>query len=449
MMKKISWGLVVIVELLIFQQQVIAQTLKETVDQTIKSSPDVMIDVNRRLSADKTVDQARGGYYPKVDVAAGIGHEWSENTSTRPGSDSLTRRESSLTLSQMLYDGYATKNEVDRNEARVAAAASQVGDTSERTGLRAVEVYLAVLRFQELLILTQENLVAHEKTFEQIKLRSDSGVGRQVDLEQAQSRLSLAQANLASAEANLREAKISFQRVTGSAPQDLESVDEVTCDLFPMSVNDTIATAFSGNPAIQAAIANYEAALAGERAADAAFKPRLDLQLGASANDNLDGVNYRNNDAYAMIRMNYNLYRGGSDQARLRETRFLNKEALALVDRTKRQIEESTRLSWNSLETAKDRLPRLKAYADAAAQTRDAYAKEFSIGQRTLLDLLDSENELYKARADYLAGQYDEHFAQYRLMADMGKLLDTLGVARREEASLEGNFTLRTASENP
>lgn len=449
MMKKFLWGFVVIGGLLVSQQPVFAQSLKDTVDQTIQSSPDVMIDVNRRLSADKTVDQARGGYYPKVDMAAGIGREWSENTSTRPGSDTLTRRESSLTLSQMLYDGYAVKSEVERNEARVAAAASQVGDTSERTGLRAVEVYLDVLRFQELLALTQDNLAAHEKTYEQIKMRTDSGVARQADLEQAQARLSLAQANLASAEANLREAKISFQRVTGSVPQDLETAAEVSCDLFPVSVDDTIATAFSGHPAMQAAIANYEAALASERAADAPFKPRLDLELGASANDNLDGVDYRNNDAYAMLRMKYNLYRGGSDQARVRETRFLNKEALAVVDRTKRQIEESTRLSWNSLETAKDRLPRLKAHADATALTRDAYAKQFSIGQRTLLDLLDSENELYTARTDYISGQYEERFAQYRLMADMGKLLDTLGVAHREETSLEGNSTLRTASETP
>jgi adhesin transport system outer membrane protein len=448
MMKKMTWGLVV-GGMLIFQPSVYAQTLKETVDQTIQTSPDVMIDVNRRLSLDKTVDQARGGYYPKVDVGAGIGREWSENTSTRPGSDTLTRRESGLTLSQMLYDGYAVKSEVERNEARVAAAASQVGDTSERTGLRAVEVYLDVLRSQELLALTQENLAAHERTYEQIRLRTDSGVARKADIEQAQARLSLAQANLASADANLREAKIAFQRVSGSVPQNLETAAGVNCDLFLVNVDETIQAAFSGHPALQGAIANYEAALANERAADAPFKPRVDLELGASANDNLDGVDYRNNDAYAMVRMKYNLYRGGADQSRVRETRFLNQEALAVVDRTKRQIEESTRLSWNALDTARDRLPRLKAHADATALTRDAYAKQFSIGQRTLLDLLDSENELYTARSNYINGQYEERFAQYRMMADMGKLLETLGVARREEASLAGNPTLRSSPESP
>lgn len=440
-MKKIVWGVLAALAC----QPAMAQSLKETVEQTISTSPDVLIDVNRRLSTDKTVDQARGGYYPKVDMALGIGREWSENTSTRPGSDTLTRRESSLTLSQMLYDGYANKNAVERQEAKVAAAASQVGDTSERTGLRAVEVYLEVLRYQELLALTQENLAAHEKTYEQIKLRSDSGVARRADLEQAQARLSLAQANLSSAEANLREARINFERVTGARPQTLDAAGEVACDLFEMNVDETLAAAFAGHPALKVAIANYEAALADERAADAPFKPRLDLELGTGFNNDLDGVDYRNNDAYAMARMRYNLYRGGSDQARVRETQFRNLEALAVVDKAKREIEESTRLSWNALETAKERLPRLKTHAEATAKTRDAYAQQFNIGQRTLLDLLDSENELYTARTDYINGQYQERFAQYRLMADTGRLLVTLGVAPRAEASLEGNNTIRTA----
>lgn len=440
-MKKIVWGVLAALAC----QPAMAQSLKETVEQTMGTSPDVLIDVHRRLSADQTVEQAKGGYYPKVDAALGIGREWSENISTRPGSDTLTRREAGLTLSQMLYDGYATKNAVERAEARVAAAASQVGDTTERIGLRAVEVYLEVLRRQELLALTQNNLEAHEKTFEQIKLRTDSGVGRQADLEQAQARLALAQANLASAEANLREARINFERVTGHPPQSLDAAGEVSCDLFELSVDDTIAAAFASNPALKVAIANYEGALAQERQASAPFKPRLDLELGTSANDNLDGVDYKNNDAYAMLRMKYNLYRGGSDEARVRETRFLNQEALATVDKTRREIEESTRLSWNALETAKERIPRLKAHADATQLTREAYAKQFSVGQRTLLDLLDSENELYTARANYIDGQYQERFAQYRLMADAGRLLETLGVAPREEASLEGNATLRTS----
>lgn len=412
-----------------------AQTLAEVVGQTVAGNPDVMIDANRRLSLEQVVEQARGGYYPKVDLALGIGREWSENTSTRPGSDWLTRRESSLTLSQMLYDGYATKSAVERSQSNVESAAHQVQATSEKIGLRAAEAYLDVLRRQELLALTQENLAAHERVFEQIKLRADSGVGRKADLEQAQARLALSQANLASAQANLREAQVRYQRVVGAMPQALDKPAEVSCELYPATLDETVNLAGANHPRLHAAIAAYDAALAEERAAEAALRARLDADLGTSWNQDLDGVDYRNNDAYAMLRMKYNVYRGGADQARVRETRHLTQQALAVVERHKREIQESTRLSWNALETARDRIPKLKAHAEATEQTRDAYAKQFSIGQRTLLDLLDSENELYTARSEYLNGQYDERFAGYRLLADLGRLLDTLGVPRREEAN--------------
>jgi adhesin transport system outer membrane protein len=166
------------------------------------------------------------------------------------------------------------------------------------------------------------------------------------------------------------------------------------------------------------------------------MKPRFDLQLGTDWNNHLDGVQYHDNDAYAMVRMQYNLYHGGADQARISETKLQTLEATGVFNRTKRQVEESTRLSWNALQTAIDRLPKLKEHADASERTRDAYAKQFSIGQRTLLDLLDSENELYTARNDYVDAQYVERFAGYRLMADMGRLLDTLGVAPREESQI-------------
>ena len=411
-----------------------AQSLTEAVDQTIRTNPDVLIDANRRLSIDEVVNQAKGGYRPKIDLSLGIGREWSENTSTRPGSDNLTRRESALTLSQMLYDGFGTRSEVERHTARVESAAHKLAGTSEQVGLRAVETYLEVLRRQELLALTQANLSAHERTFEQIKLRADSGVGRKADLEQAQARLALSQANLASAQANLREASINYQRVVGNQPLDLSR--PAIPEGLPASMDDAVQTAVANHPILRSARADIEATHAQTRAAESLLQPRVDLELGTSWNDNLDGVDYKNNDAHAMLRMRWNLYHGGSDKARIAETRIQTLEATEVMNRTQREVEESTRLSWNALETSLDRLPKLKAHAESTELTRDAYGKQFNIGQRTLLDLLDSENELYTARSNYVDGQFIEMFARYRLLADEGRLIETLGVTPREETKL-------------
>lgn len=432
----LRWSMLGIGALLSMQNPAFAMTVSEAVDQTIKTAPDVLIDADHRLALDHAVDMASGGYRPKVDLGLGIGREWSENISTRPGSKTLTRREASLTLSQMLYDGYETKGHVERSQADVESAAHKVGDTSERMGLGAVEAFLNVLRRQELLKLIQDNLAVHERTLEQIKLRADSGVGRAADLEQAQARVALAQANLAASEANLREANIKFQRIVGVAPDSLAMPDEVSCDVFAATLDDAVKVSLDNNPAVKSAIAAYEASQADERVAEAAMRPRADLNLGTSFNNNLDGVDFRNNDAYAMARLKYNVYKGGSDEARIAETRRLTDEAKERVERVKREVEKNTQLAWNQLETSKDRLPKLKVHVDAALNTRDAYSKQFSVGQRTLIDLLDSENELYTARSDYVNEQYDERFARYQLMASLGKLLETLGVEPREESKL-------------
>jgi adhesin transport system outer membrane protein len=197
-----------------------------------------------------------------------------------------------------------------------------------------------------------------------------------------------------------------------------------------------VQTAVANHPILRSARADIEATHAQTRAAESLLQPRVDLELGTSWNDNLDGVNYKNNDAYAMLRLRYNLYHGGADKARVSETRIQTMEATEVMNRTQREVEESTRLSWNALETSLDRLPKLKAHAESTELTRDAYGKQFNIGQRTLLDLLDSENELYTARANYVDGQFIEMFARYRLLADEGRLIETLGVTPREETKL-------------
>lgn len=417
-----------------------AQSLKDAVDQTLKTSPEILIEANHRLSTDEAVKNARGGYFPKVDLMLGTGREWSDNASTRAlgyNGRSLHRREAQLTLSQMLFDGFGVSSEVDRNKARVDSSAHKVGGVSEQIALRAVEAYLEVLRNHEIVALTKENLTAHERTHDQIKVRSDSGVGRKADLDQIQARLGLARANLAAAEANLRETEINFQRVVGTKPVNLSKPNAPERSMLPKSADEAVKMAFDNNRILKSANADVEAANAQHNAAKSFLWPRLDLELGAGNNSNLDGIKGDNDERYAMLRMRYNLFKGLSDKARTDETAHLTNEAREVMRRTQRQLDQSTRLSWNALVSAEERLPSLKQHADASLATRDAYAKQFSIGQRTLLDLLDSENEYFTASSNYLNGQYVETFARYRVLGDLNQLTGALGVAPREEAMIQ------------
>ncbi|MDP1708672.1 MAG: TolC family outer membrane protein [Gammaproteobacteria bacterium] len=413
------------------------QSLQEAVEQTLQTNPDVLIDASKRLSTDEAVKGARGGYLPKVDLLLGTGRERSNNSSTGGTDLTLTRREASLTLTQMLFDGFGVSSEVDRNQARVESAAHKLAGTSEQVGLQAIEAYLEVLRQRELVELTRANLGAHDRTLDQVKIRAESGVGRKADFEQIQARSGLAKANFTAAETNLRDAETNFLRVVGVTPVDLSKPNQPEPGALPKSMEEAVQLAFDNNPVLKSAMADVAAAEAQNRAAKSFMYPRFDLELGAAENENLDGVVGDNDERYAMLRMRYNLFKGGSDKARVDETAQLTNEAREIARRTRQQLEQSTRLSWNAMVSAGERLPSLKQHADASLATRDAYTKQFSIGQRTLLDMLDSENEHFTASSNYVTGQYVELFAHYRVLADMGQLLGVLGVSPRAETMVE------------
>ena len=419
---------------LLMAQSASAETLTEAVDKTIKSNPNILAEANFRRSVDKTVDQARAGYYPQVDLNLGIGRERSENNSTAPGHRTLTRGEAGLSASQMLYDGFATKSSIEQTSSQAESAGYGVFDTAETTSLRAVQVYLDVLRRQDLMKLTEANLESHERIFSQIEQRFESGVGNSANVEQTKGRLALSQANLTSNVGNLDDALSSYNRVVGNMPQSLSDPGLDCCDKAPATVEEALAIAYHEHPALRSAMAQHEAALAQEQGAEAPFHPRVDLELSTRADNDLDGTKGHEKEILAMVRLRYNLLNGGADKARLEETGFLSQQAREEANIAIRDIERDVRLAWNSLDNLSHQLPVLKQRMESALKTRDAYQEQFNLGQRTLLDLLDTENEVLTASSEYTNAYYDHLYACYWLAETMGKLLEHLELEAPEEA---------------
>lgn len=416
-----------------------AATLEEAVRQSLSTSPDTLIDVQERLARDQALRQARGGYLPDVDLRAAYGREGSDNVITRaagnPDNVWLTRQEAELNLRQMLFDGFATRSEVERQTARVSSSAYRVHAGYENTALRTTEVYLEVLKRRELLELARRNLATHEAVHAQVVQRTESGLGRRADLEQADARLALARANVETEDGNLTDAQTSYLRVVGVLPDEDMKRPTPAQGLLPASIDQATDQALANHPTLKSAEADVEAAMAQHEAAKHAFYPRFDIEAGRFWGDNLDGLEGYDNDARAMLVMRYNLYNGGADQARSRETAYLVNEAKEVRARSHRQVVESIRLSWNALQANERRLKPLRQHVQASQATREAYRKQFDIGERTLLDLLDSENELFEARITATGADYDSLFARYRILAGIAKLVASLGVELPTEAS--------------
>jgi len=426
---------------IITSASVSAATLQEAVDVTIKTNPDVLAASNEREAVSKEVLQARAGYLPTVDLAIGTGYESTDNTTTRAVSHDnvhMNRDEASLNLRQMLFDGMQTKNEVLRHTARTNSRAYGVFGAAENTGLEAVDAYLNVLRRQRLVDLTTTNLEAHERTHDQIKLRSERGVGRKADMDQSQGRVALARANQIAEQSNLRDAETNYLRVVGDAVDSLSDPDS-PANLLPKTLDEAINVAIENHPTLKSANADLDSANAQHDTALAVFYPRVDFELGTTANNDLDGVDGHNNDVTAMFRLRYNLLNGGKDKARREETAFLINQAAEIRNNTHRQVEQSVRLSWNALETVNSQMNFFQLHVDSSENSRNAYQQQFSLGQRTLLDLLDSENEVFVARQALVNAQYDQLFAFYRVLNSTGSLLESLHVALPETTAILDN----------
>jgi adhesin transport system outer membrane protein len=409
-----------------------AQSLPEAMQQALDVHPEIQAGVNSRLSADYQLKAAKGGYLPRVDLLGGYGREGTDSPSTRTGAGSnhwetLNRSESSLRLSQMVFDGFATSSEVGRQQANVNSRAYSLLGSSERTALTVAQVYLDVLTRRDFVQLAEDNLRNHERIFDQIKLRTPRGVGSGADLDQAQARLAQARNNLITEQTNLADAQTNFLSAVGQMPDQLERPAGFVA-LLPADLNEARRQMLENSPILRSAESDIVAAEKQYEAAKSTFYPRFDAELGRTADNDLDGQNGHNNEWQAMLRMRFNLFAGGSNKADLESKSYQSTQALDIRNNALRVLNEELGLAWNALNNANAQVPIAQQYVDRSTSVRTSYQKQFSLGERTLLDLLDSENELFSASRRLTEIKNIQLFTQYRIKATMGELLKSQGV---------------------
>ncbi|AIG04069.1 TolC family type I secretion outer membrane protein [Pseudomonas fluorescens] len=407
-----------------------AQTLPQAMQQALDVHPEIQAGVNARIAADYQLRAAKGGYLPRVDLNAGYGREGTDSSTTRALGghwETLNRGESSLRLQQMVFDGFATSSEVGRQQATVNSRAFSLLGTSERTALTVAQVYLDVLTRREFVRLAEENLRNHERIYDQIKLRTQRGVGSGADLDQAEARLAQARNNVITEQTNLADAQTNYLSAVGQEADQLERPPSFMA-LLPADLNEARRQMLDNSPILRSAESDIAAAEKQYEAAKSAFYPRFDAELGRNADNNIDGISSHNNGWEAMLRMRFNLYAGGSNKAELESRSYQSNQALDIRNNALRQLNEELGLAWNAMSNANAQVPIAQQYVDHSSKVRSAYQKQFSLGERTLLDLLDSENELFTASRRLEEIKNVQLFTQYRIKATMGELLKSQGV---------------------
>lgn len=424
-------------------QDVRADGIADAVRAALQTNPDVGLTAENRRAVRYELKQAEARYLPTVDFRAATGPEYNRDNTTKARSGSgewMPKYEFGLTLSQMLFDGWATDANVARQEARDISAARRVRETSQFIGLDAVEAYLESLRQRELTALAEENVRVHEQVLQLVEVKAAGGAATVADVQQAQSRLAAAEATLTEAQTRLRDADATYSRVIGREPEGL-SRPVPPYFALPPSVESAIDLALENNPTISVNQADLDVTRKEYEGTLSSFYPTVSLELAANANRNVSAVRGNDYDASALVVMRYNIFRGGEDSYRRSEFAARIGQERQRLNRTVRLTEEEMRVAYNALTSARERIVAQRREVGANAQVRATYRQQFDLGGRNLLELLDSENELFVARGNLISTEFLELFSSYRILASAGVLLTALDVPDLKEARAEQDPT--------
>jgi len=405
-------------------------TLSDTVTTALKYNPRLRVLQNNQEAIGYERDRAKGGYYPQVDVAFGYGTESHSDQRSRLEADDhnfYSRMEASIRLSQLLYDGKETSSLVAIEEARLDSAGYRTFDNAEDLALNAIIAHMEVYRNRELVALAQNNVNDHLNILGKMDERQQAGAGSIADVDQTQTRLARAYASLATTKAALKTAEANYQRFVGKLAGDVEFF-VVPPGVLPASLDKAVTQSMDNNPKILAFTANIDEAENRFNLSKSNFLPKVYGELSSSYEDQVEGSGTYEQNNRAMVRLNWNIFNGGSDVADRRATMSRKMQAVAQRDDERDQVVEETRATWAELEAARQRSASFGEALTYSRKTLDSYRKQFDVGQRTLLDVLDAHNELFQSAGLMITAKANEVIASQRLLALTGKLNDSLQI---------------------
>jgi outer membrane protein, adhesin transport system len=436
---KKSWAVVALAVSLacaVHAQKLPTQLLEAT-KTAVLSSPDVQERWKAFRASEYGVAAAAAQRRPQVDATAYAGIQARETGATNFGTANTNGAE--LTLTQLLFNGGGVAAAVAQADEQRLRTYYELRETSEGISLAVFRAYVDLLRFQELVEVATENYVEHKTTTDLMQERVKATIGARVDLEQAQARLAKAETALVEVTMGMHNAGARYLRAVGVvAPKNLPAWPEtLKLAKMPESAIATLNQGLKGHPGVQAAYQNVKAADHFTEARNSAFMPRIEARAVAATDKNLNGANGRESNNRVELALTQNLYRGGADTSAKTRATELALRARAQLEQACRDARQTLSIAYKDVYTYNEQLRMQDVHRLSAEKARVAYRQQFEIGQRTLLDLLDTQAEYFDATSSYTNTRFDQLIAQARTLAGMGQLVAALGAQRGDWPSAQ------------
>ena len=426
-------------------------TINDALRMAVQTNPSIGEAAANRRGIEAELRQTQSTLLPQVRLEASAGPEKLNNPATQiPFSTSPTLNngqwvagaKGSIFVRQLLFDGFTSLHEVWRQTARVDAAAARTHERSELTALDASEAYIDVVRYTRLVALAQENVAAHRRILSNVNSRFRGGRAGQGDLEQTRERVDAAEVVLTEFRRSLEDARAKFRKVIGIEPYNLRGPSRLSG--LPGTKDHVLAVTLTDNPTIKAAQADSDAAREAFRAAAGAFMPNVALEGRGTEGHDTDTFPGHFTESSLKVVATWDVFRGGQDTWKRVETAEQYNQTTMAHARLQRDANESVDKAWAARIITADRIVKLQEQVAAAGNVITAYSKEYDLGQRSLIDLLNAENTSFNAQVSLISARGVAVFADYQLLAAMGKLLEYIRAPHPVDAEplLPGTFGL-------
>ncbi len=398
------------------------QDLADALAITHDTNPTLIAQRAALRGTNEQVSQALSGYRPNVEATGDLGVEYS-NTDLSSGSstnDTVTPASIGIAVSQPLYRGGRTLASVRSAEFAVQAARATYLSIEQQVLLDAVTAYMNVVREQAVLELSINNEQVLRRQLQATRDRFQVGEVTRTDVSQAESRLARATADRIAAEGDLDNSRATFARVVGR-PAGAVSPPPPVAGL-PISLDEAIAQAEGNNPAIVTATFNARSADANVDVVFGELLPEVNLVGQAQSTFEPSDAIDQSDSASLTAQVTVPLYQSGAVSSRVREARYDANQRRIQVEETRRDVVENAIQAWETLQTARASINSFVAQVGAARIALEGTEQEALVGSRTVLDVLDAEQELLDARVSLVRSQRDEVVAAYALRAVTGQL---------------------------
>ncbi len=423
------WPVILITGTVVWNNAVYSATLEEELSGLLLDHPQIRAAAKTQEAQRNGIGIASAGYYPTVSTTTETAHQYVDNPTTRAANNGIGRKSSrtaythNMTVTQNLFNGYQTTSQVRTARLNKEVARIAVNNARQNTVFEGINIYVDVLRQKRLIELSRENEATIQRQLNLEDERVQRGSGVAVDVLQAKSRLQIAKERRVTLEGSMIDAISRFTQ-TFNHPPDIETMLDPTppVDLIPSTLEHAIEIALIENPTLESAGTTVEIARERQRTLKGQYYPSVDMEGQMNYEKHSNTTVGTRRDYSVALRASWDLFSGLSTPASLAQAKFQHRATQDDQDRIRRRVIEQTKLSWQALITAKDRLDLLENAVNIASEVFDARKKLREAGKETVINVLDAENEVNSSQINFTSASYDERIAVFQLLLAIRRL---------------------------